>query len=174
MDAAHFVHGAFLGHLWSEQPLFVPTPSGRNRFNVLGAFNAITKETIGVETTTYINSESVCKLLLKLKQSSIGVPITVFLDNARYQTCNCVQDFAEDLEIELIFLPAYSPNLNLIERLWKFVKKKYLNSIYYSSFAEFCQAIRDALEPNEKNLQEIETLLSLNFQSFSKAKISTV
>lgn len=123
---------------------------------------------------TYINSESVCQLLLKLKQRSIGVPITVFLDNARYQTCNCVQDVAEDLDIELIFLPAYSPNLNLIERLWKFVKKKYLNSIYYSSFAEFCQAIRNALKPTETNLQELETLMTLQFQSFSKAQLSTV
>ncbi len=174
MDAAHFVHGGFLGYLWSEHRLFVPTPSGRNRFNVLGAFNAITKETISIETITYINSESVCQLLLKLKQRSIGVPITVFLDNARYQTCNCVQDFAKDLDIELIFLPAYSPNLNLIERLWKFVKKKYLNSVFYSSFAEFCQAIRDALKPTETNLQALETLMTLQLQSFSKAQFSTV
>lgn len=154
--------------------MFVPTPSGRSRFNVLGALNAITKEIIGVENTTYVNSESVCQLLLKLKQRSIEAPITVFLDNARYQTCNCVQDFAKDLGIELIFLPPYSPNLNLIERLWKFVKKRYLNSVYYPSFTEFCEAIREALKSNEKNLQEIETLLSLHFQSFSKAKVSTV
>lgn len=104
--------------------MFVPTPSGRNRFNVLGAFNAITKETIRVETTTYINSESVCQLLLKVKQSSIGVPITVFLDNARYQTCTCVQDFAEDLEIELIYLPAYSPNLNLMSAALEVCEKE--------------------------------------------------
>ena len=174
LDAAHFVHGAFLGHRCSAQRLFVPTASGRSRFNVLGALNAITKETVSVENTSYINSECVCQLLLKLKQRSIGVPITLFLDNARYQTCNCVQDFAKDLGIELIFLPPYSPNLNLIERLWRFVKKKYLNSIYYSNFTEFCQAIRDALKPNEQNLQELETLLNLNFQSFYKAKFSTV
>lgn len=174
MDAAHFVHGAFLGHLWSSERLYVPTPSGRSRFNVLGALNAITKEVVSVENTTYINSQSVCELLLKLKQRSIGVPITAVLDNARYQTCKCVREFAAAIGIELLFLPPYSPNLNLIERLWKFVKKKYLNSIYYPTFTEFCSAIQNAIEPTQENLQELETLLSLRFQTFSNVKISTV
>jgi len=52
------------------------------------------------------------------------------LDNARYQKCHLVQNLAATLNIELLFLPTYSPNLNLIERLWKFVKKKCLYSIY--------------------------------------------
>ena len=174
MDAAHFVHGAFLGHLWSTERLFIPTPSGRSRFNVLGAVNAITKDVVSIENTDYINSLSVCELLVKLKHRSIGVPITVVLDNARYQTCKCVTELAEEIGIELLFLPPYSPNLNLIERLWKFVKKKYLNSIYYPTFEEFCVAIRKAIEPTKENLTELETLLSLKFQTFSNVKISTV
>lgn len=174
MDAAHFVHGAFLGHVWSMERLFVPTPAGRNRYNVLGALNAITKEVVHVENTDYINSRSVCELLVKLKHRDIGVPITVVLDNARYQTCNCVREFAAALGLELLFLPPYSPNLNLIERLWKFVKKRYLNSVYHPTFSEFCSVILKALEPTEENLRELETLLSLNFQSFSKVKILTV
>jgi transposase len=154
--------------------LFVPTPAGRNRFNILGALNAITKEVVHVENEAYINSQSVCELLLKLKHRDIGVPITAVLDNAGYQTCNCVREFAAAIGVELLFLPPYSPNLNLIERLWKFVKKRYLNSVYYPKFSEFCSVILEAFEPTEKNLQELETLLSLNFQSFSKVKISTV
>jgi hypothetical protein len=51
-------------------------------------------------------------------------PITLVLDNARYQKCQLVWAVAETLQIELLYLPAYSPNLNLIERLWKFVKKQ--------------------------------------------------
>jgi transposase len=174
LDAAHFVHGAFLGHLWSPERLYVPSPSGRSRFNVLGALNAITKEVVSVENTDYINSLSVCEMLLKLKHRSIGVDITIILDNARYQTCQCVTDFAAELGIELLFLPPYSPNLNLIERLWKFVKKRCLNSKYYSTFLEFCTAIQRAIEPTEENLLELESLLSLKFQSFSKVKVSTV
>ena len=173
-DAAHFVHGAFLGCLWSSERLYIPTPAGRNRFNVLGALNAVTKAVVSIENTDYINSRSVCELLLKLKQRSVGIPITAVLDNARYQACSCVREYAEAIGIELLFLPPYSPNLNLIERLWKFVKKKYLNSIYYPKFTDFCSAIRDSIEPTVENLRELETLLTLNFQSFSKVKISTV
>lgn len=174
MDAAHFVHGAFLGHLWSFERLFVPTPSGRNRFNVLGALNAITKEVVSVENTDYINAQSVCEILLKLHHRRIDVPITVVLDNARYQTCQCVTDFAAEIGIELLFLPPYSPNLNLIERLWKFIKTKYLNSIYYPNFSDFCSAIQRAIHPTKGNLEQLESLLNLKFQSFLNVNISTV
>jgi len=98
-------------------------PAGRQRFNVLGALNAITHELICVVNETYINSENVCKLLHKLAALNLGVPITIVLDNARYQKCVLVTAAAASLNIELCFLPSYSPNLNLIERLWKFVKK---------------------------------------------------
>jgi transposase len=66
--------------------------------------------------------------------SYVGIPITLFLDNARYQKCALVIATAARLQIELCFLPPYSPNLNLIERLWRFVKKKCLYSTYYPSF----------------------------------------
>ncbi len=68
---------------------------------------------------------------------NLDVPITLVMDNARYQKCNIVTALASQLNIELLYLPAYSPNLNLIERLWKFVKKKVLYSKYYPNFAEF-------------------------------------
>jgi Transposase and inactivated derivatives len=67
----------------------------------------------------YINAESVCQLLTKLAERGLGIPITLILDNARYQRCHLVQQYAAALGIELLYLPPYSPNLNLIERLWK-------------------------------------------------------
>ena len=126
MDAAHFVFGAFLGYLWCFTRCWIKAPSGRQRFNVLGALNAITYEVITVTNLTYINAESVCQLLEKLGALSLQVPITLILDTARYQRCTLVQSVADTLGIELLYLPAYSPNLNLIERLWKFVKKQCL------------------------------------------------
>lgn len=174
MDAAHFVQGAFLGHEWSKEKRYIPSPSGRQRFNVLGAVNAMTKAVVLVENDSYINSMSGCEILLKLKDHSIGVPITVVLDNAKYQACNIVRNAAKSLEIELLFLPAYSPNLNLIERLWKFVKTKCLYSKYYASFYEFCSAIKSTIAAHGEDFRELESLLSLNFQSFSKVNISTV
>jgi transposase len=137
MDAAHFVLAPFLGFLWSVARIFIPAPSGRQRFNVLGALNAITHEMITFTNDTYITSQSVCALLEKIAALYIGIPITIFLDNARYQRCALVMEKAKSLNIELCFLPSYSPNLNLIERVWKFVKKKCLYSHYYEKFPAF-------------------------------------
>ena len=112
---------------------------------MLGALNAITYEVITVTNLTYINSESVCQLLGKLGALGLQVPITLVLDNARYQRCTLVQSVAATLGIELLYLPAYSPNLHLIERLWKFVKKQCLYSKYYTDFSAFTSAIEDCL-----------------------------
>ena len=73
-------------------------------------------------------------------------PITLVLDNARYQRCAMVMDKANELGIELLFLPAYSPNLNLIERLWKLVKKRCLTNKYYQDFSGFRNAIDHCLD----------------------------
>lgn len=171
VDAAHFVLGAFLGFLWSFTRIFVKTPSGRQRFNVLGALNAITHEIITVTNATYITSNQVGELLTQLANNATR-PVTVVLDNARYQRCAFVTRLASELGIELLFLPPYSPNLNLIERLWKFVKKHCLNSKYHSDFHQFRQEITDFLEhANEQHSAELASLLALNFQTFANAQV---
>jgi transposase len=127
VDAAHFVLAPYLGRLWCFTRLFIPAPAGRQRFNVLGALHAITHEVITVTNDRYINAESVCALLHRLAALALAVPITRVLDNARYQKGQLVQALADTLHIELLYLPPYSPNLNRIERLWKFVKKQCLS-----------------------------------------------
>ena len=175
MDAAHFVLAPFLGFLWSVVRIFIQAPSGRQRFNVLGAINAITHELITVTNEAYITAESVCALLEKLATLHLGVPITIFLDNARYQHCALVQATAARLKIELCFLPSYSPNLNLIERLWKFVKKQCLYSKYYVDFTSFKVAITACLDETAGEHKEaLDTLLSLRFQLLQKAQFVTV
>jgi transposase len=171
-DAAHFVLAPFLGFLWCFTRVFIQAPAGRQRFNVLGALNAITHELVTVTNDTYINAESVRELLQKLAALNLGVPITLFLDNARYQKCALVMAFAHSLNIELCFLPTYSPNLNLIERLWKFVKKECLYSEYYADFASFKAAILECLcQTHTKHKAALDSLLTLNFQTFEKAQI---
>ena len=91
---------------------------------MLGALCAVSHQLTTVCNVGYINSETVTELLRKLAACTASTPITVVLDNARYQHCALVKSTAEALGIELLFLPTYSPNLNLIERLWKFTKKK--------------------------------------------------
>jgi transposase len=171
VDAAHFVRGAFLGYLWSLTRIFVRTPCGRQRFNVLGALNAITKELVTITNDSYITSIQVCELLEKLSENATQ-PIALVLDNARYQRCKLVMEFATKLNIELLFLPPYSPNLNLIERLWKLVKKECLNSKYYDNFPAFSGSIQTFLETmNLTHHEKLESLLTLNFQLFTKEEI---
>lgn len=167
VDAAHFVLAPFLGILWSFTRLFIQAPAGRKRFNVLGALDVITHELITVTNDTSINALSVCDLLRKLRTRLPDIPITLILDNARYQKCRLVWDLAAELNIDLLYLPAYSPNLQLIERLWKFVKKTCLYSKYYADFDAFKAAITDCLEhTHDRYKDDLDSLLTLNFQSF--------
>ena len=109
-------------------------------------------------------------LLRQLAETFSDLPITLVLDNARYPHCRFVIDLAAQLKIELLFLPPYSPNLNLIERLWKFVKKECLYSQYYETFADFKIAITNCLADTQGKYQPaLSTLLSLNFQTFENA-----
>lgn len=171
VDSAHFVMGAFLGFLWCVARVFVRTPSGRQRFNVLGALNAITKELEMVTNDAYITSIQVCELLRKLAAKA-SPPITLVLDNARYQRCNLVIDLALELGIELLFLPPYSPNLNLIERLWKLTKKECLNSKYYNNFALFSGAILTFLTTmHSTHKSQLDSLLTLKFQLFTEEQV---
>ena len=94
------------------------------------------------------------------------------MDNARYQKCALVNQLAQSLQIELLYLPSYSPNLNLIERLWKFVKKQVLNCCYYTDFSAFKSAITDCLnESDGKHKADLDTLLTLNFQTFEDTQV---
>jgi transposase len=161
-----------LGLLWCFARQFIRAPAGRQRFNVLGALNAITHELIIVTTDTYINANSVCDLLHRVAALGLTIPITLILDNARYQKCHLVMDLAKSLGIELLYLPTYSPNLNLIERLWKFVKKKCLYSTYYKDFTLFKQAISSCLaQTSTTHKAALDSLLSLHFQSFKESQV---
>lgn len=173
VDAAHFVMGAYLTCLWCLTRIFVRTSSGRQRYNVLGAIDAFTQDLITVTNNSYINSDSICELLSKIHNAycELSIPITIVLDNAKYQRCVKVTDYAKEIGIELLFLPTYSPNLNLIERLWKFVKKKCLYGKHYKKFADFKESIDSCLgKVGNEYKREIETLITTNFQCFQEVK----
>src|SRR3954453_23489186 len=172
VDAAHFVFAPFLGCLWCAARLFVRSASGRKRYNVLGAVDAVTHRLIRVTNHEYINAESVCALLRAVAEAAVGLPITLVLDNARYQKCALVQGLAASLGIELLYLPGYSPNLNLIERLWRFVRKQSLDSTYYEDFAQFTTAIDQCLDGLPTvHKGEMETLMTHKFQMFGEVPL---
>ena len=116
-----------LGFLWCFRRTFICSPSDRKRFNVLGAVNAVTKGIITITNETYINSESLCQLLFKLANLGLNKPIVIVLDNARYQKCKLIQDYARLVGIQLCYLPCYSPQLNLIEIFCQFI----INECFY-------------------------------------------
>ncbi len=172
VDAAHFVHGPYLGYLWCFTRLLMRGPSGRKRFNVLGAIDAVTHELTTVCNETTINAEAIGELLGKLSARYVGLPMTLVLDNARYQRCAVVEELARSLRIELLFLPPDSPNLNLIERLCKFVKKDCLSCRYHEDFARFKAAIIGCLDGVEgKHKASITSMMTLRFQTFKNPQI---
>jgi transposase len=172
VDAAHFVFGTFLCCLWSFARIFVRAASGRQRFNVLGAWNAVTRQLIAVTNTTVVNTETMCELLRKIAASGLSGPITLVLDNARYQRNAVVEALAKELGLTLLFLPSYSPNLNLIERLWKFIKRRALYGRYHPTFAEFRAAIDEILDGlSTTHVESLETLMTLNFQQFDDVSL---
>ena len=127
----------------------------------------MTHELITVTNDTYINAQSVCDLLRRIAQLDFEVPITLVLDNARYQKCRIVQELAETLDIELLYLLGYSPNLNLIERLWKFVKTKCLYCKYYAKFSDSKHAIIACLGQTHTTYEsELDTLTHAPFPDF--------
>lgn len=172
VDAAHFVFGTFVCCLWSFTRLFVRAASGRQRFNVLGAWNAVTRQLITVTNTTVVNTETMSELLRKIAAVGLIGPITLVLDNARYQHNAAVKALAEQLGITLLFLPAYSPNLNLIERLWKFIKRRALYGRYHPTFADFQAAIQETLDSlPTTHAEQLKTLMTLNFQRFEDVSL---
>jgi len=183
MDASHFVMGCdFLGYIYGKARRFIKTYSGRMRYNVLGALNIVTKKVTTITNDTYITSKEVCDLLTKVAFEYTGKTIHLVLDNARYQKCALVQDMAARLGINLVYIPSYSPNLNMIERLWKFVKGK-LRTKYYDNFNIFQEkidSIVDSADKDNKNIvsklindkvQLFDDLISINENTYVSNKV---
>ena len=150
MDASHFVMGCdFLGYIYGMVRRFVKTYSGRKRYNVLGVLDFISKKVTTVTNDTYITATEICELLKKIAVENAGKPTFIVLDNARYQKCGIVQELANQLGIHLVYIPPYSPNLNLIERFWKHVKSG-LRTKYYDKFDVFQEAIDSIVNNADK------------------------
>jgi transposase len=172
VDAAHFVFGTYLCCLWSILRVFVRAASGRQRFNVLGAWDAVARTLVTVTNTTVVNTDTMCDLLRAVAGRGLVGPVTLVLDNARYQRNDVVRGLARELGVELLFLPSYSPNLNLIERLWRFTKRNAVYGKYHPTFADFRAAVQGVLDAvSTAHAESLTALMTLRFQEFEDVSL---
>jgi len=174
-DAAHFVYGKFCSYLWSSEPVYKATGSGRHRLNVYGAYDPVSGRVLTNYGEGQINAEYIVNFMSWLRQehyTDCKRALHLMMDNARYQHCQYVKQEAEKLNIVLEFQPSYSPNLNLIERVWKYIKGL-IGRCRYGTKQEFFDEIIAILDcTHESQHQEkLKTLLTMKFQTFENSQI---
>lgn len=166
-DGVHPQHNTIVAYGWIKkgQEKEIKSNSGRQRLNINGALDvSAQKVTVTFEET--LNAITVLALFKKLRRvyKNAG-KLYIICDNAGYYKTEELRIKLKKLNIELVFLPPYSPNLNLIERLWKFFKKKILYNKYYEKFSDFKFVVEDFFDNGIKKCKsELKTLLTENFQ----------
>ena len=165
-DSTHPEHNTHLTYAWipKGETFEVPTVSGmRKRMNVCGMIERETLETV-IRTHKTVNHSSIREMLkLIRKKHSDEKSIFIVLDGASYHRSVHVKELAERLGIKLVYLPAYSPNLNPIERLWKFMKKEVLANKHYENYDDFKFNISSFFRGIRKYKPELQTLITDNF-----------
>jgi transposase len=166
MDAVHPQHNPVLGYGWIKrgQDREVRSNTGRQRLNINGAIDLESLEPV-VRYDDTIDAESTIALFDQLQTVYVAATwIYVICDNARYYRSKAVREYLEHSRIKLVFLPPYAPNLNLIERLWKFFKKQVLYNKYHESFGGFRAACEDFFGNPQRYHSELRSLLTENFE----------
>lgn len=166
VDAVHPQHNTRPANGWIRKGHDFPIPanSGRKRVNINGALNANDVTDVTIVSAERINAQSTIALGDKLRQKHPDKQITMVLDNARYYHSKKVKAWLEKHpEVKVLFLPPYSPNLNLIERLWRFLRKEVIDYYYYDTFSKFRQAILDFFKSISTYREELESLLVPKF-----------
>ena len=165
IDAVHPEHNTVAAYGWIKrgETRELKTNSGRQRLNLHGAINAETHEVTMIESET-VDSYSTITLLSAIENKyPAASAIKVILDNAKYHYSDLVKEYLETSRVELVFLPSYSPNLNLIERLWKFFKAKVLYNTYYETVDKFRAACVKFFRNIDKYEKEISGFMNAEF-----------
>lgn len=174
MDGVHPTHNVNLTYGWIKKGVRkeLPANSGRSRLNLSGAVDILTHQVIIQEDTT-LNGESTIEFLKAIEKSyPKKQKIHVFCDNAKYYKNKEVQAYLENSKIKLHHLPPYSPNLNPIERLWKWMKERVLYNQYYEKFIDFKSAVLDFLDKLSKEAADSE--LGMCFRSRIRDKFRPI
>ena len=167
-DPCHLLHNVVNARMWQPRgkngTIMIKSNTGRKRINILGALDIEDFSVITTLTEESCNSERIVEFLQKIKEKYSGRKIVVILDNARYNYARVTRIFADENNINLLFLPPYAPNLNLIERLWKFTKKHLVNNTYHEDFTQFVDATNRFFINLGNYHQELSSLFTQKFQ----------
>jgi transposase len=164
-DSTHPEFGPSISYGWIKkgETFDVKTNSGwRKRVNICGAIEINSLLVIARSFAT-INKYSICSLLRAIARKTGEKRSYLVLDGASYNKAKIVKNLAKKLKIKILYLPAYSPNLNPIERLWKFMKKKVTANKYYEEFDDFKNSLINFFKGIRKYKKELETLITDNF-----------
>ena len=171
MDGVHPTHNTKTTYGWIKKGKRkeIRTNTGRQRLNISGALDIVSKKVVAREDIT-LNANTTIEFLVKLEKAyPLANEVHVFCDNARYYKNKEVGRFLEHSKIKMHFLPPYSPNLNPIERLWKLMNENVLYNRYYEKFAGFKDAVFGFLEklrePTEEILRILQSRITDNFRA---------
>ncbi len=166
LDGVHPQHNSIAQYGWFKRGVDVPlyTNTRYHRLNIQGAMDIDTHEVVSHFSPT-LNEEAALDLLEKLRKKRPSGWIYCVLDNAGYYDTKRVRAYAQACAIQLVFLPPYSPNLNLIERLWKFMNKRIFYNTYYPTFEQFKQACLDFFRTLPQHKNELVSLMAENFET---------
>lgn len=159
LDGVHPTHNTKSSYGWMRKGTLkcIRTNTGRYRLNLSGAIDIFSKQIVLQEDVT-LDTASTLNFLEKLEQAyPEAIKVHIFCDNARYYKNKYVQTFLASTKLQMHFLPSYSPNLNPIERLWKFMNEKVLYNKYYEKFSDFREAVLgflQGLNTSEKQVRE--------------------
>lgn len=166
VDAVHPQHNPIMGYGWIKrgQEQTIPSNTGRQRLNINCAINIATLSA-EMRFDDTINAASTIALFQQLEAANpTASRIIVICDNARYYKAKLVSAYLENSRIDVVSLPPYCPNLNLIERLWKFFKRQVLHNQYYETFEKFKDACKEFFAEFDVFAPQLRTLLTENFQ----------
>lgn len=166
-DGCHPTHNTKTGKGWIKkgEEFAIDCNSGRSRININAAINALKPEQLVYDITDSVNAQSTKRLCQKLLKRHRKKLIYLVCDNARYYKNKELQSWLVNRRIKLIYLPAYSPNLNLIERLWRLMRKEVIHSIYYDTYEKFKHAIINFLNNSGIYKTQLRSLMTMNFQT---------
>lgn len=166
-DGVHPQHNTYVDRGWilKGKDFNLKSNTKRYRVNINGAINADNAGDVVIDSSNTVNAQSTIKLLKKLeRKNSTSKKINVVVDNAGYYRSRLVKEFLKTSRVKLVFLPPYSPNLNLIERLWKVMNRKILYNIYYEKLEEFRKAILGFFRNIKKYRKDVENILNFKFR----------